>query len=65
MGEVVLALFILVYFLPIVVAGFSKHPHGGGIFVVNVFLGWTLLGWVVALAWACCAPHRSAAESSR
>lgn len=22
------------------------------IFLVNLFLGWTLIGWVVALAWA-------------
>ena len=27
----------------------------GPIAVVNLFLGWTLLGWVVALAWACAA----------
>jgi hypothetical protein len=23
------------------------------IVVLNVFLGWTFLGWVVALVWAC------------
>lgn len=26
------------------------------IFVVNLFLGWTLIGWVVALAWAVTKP---------
>lgn len=41
---------LLIYFLP-TIAG-RKHPHAAGIFVVNLFLGWTLIGWVVALAWA-------------
>jgi hypothetical protein len=41
---------LLIYFLPSI-AG-RKHPHAGGIFVINLFLGWTFLGWVGALAWA-------------
>ncbi|KAA6461294.1 superinfection immunity protein [Acidobacteria bacterium AB60] len=40
------------YFLPTIVAKKRKVQRMGGIVVVNVFLGWTLIGWVVALAWA-------------
>lgn len=41
-----------VYFLPCFVAGQRKIKSSGGVFVVNFFLGWTFIGWVVALAWA-------------
>ena len=29
-----------------------KLLNSGSIFIVNLFLGWTLTGWVGALAWA-------------
>ncbi len=41
------------YFLPTVVAVTRKVTNQGSILVVNFFLGWTFLGWVVALAMAC------------
>jgi hypothetical protein len=28
-----------------------KLLNSGSIFIVNLFLGWTLFGWVGALAW--------------
>ena len=43
----------LLYFLPTVIA--VVHRQGGdavGIFLVNLFLGWTIVGWWVALIWA-------------
>ena len=39
-----------VYFLPTIVAGLREAPNKNSVFVVNLFLGWTLVGWVVALA---------------
>lgn len=51
------AILLLIYFLPSIAA--RNHPHAGGIFVINLFLGWTFLGWVVALAWAMSGPKRS------
>ena len=47
---------ILVYFLPLIIAVGRETTHNIGIFVVNLFLGWTFLGWVGALAWAVTAP---------
>jgi hypothetical protein len=42
----------LFYFLPTFVGFFRKHPNMTPILIVNIFLGWTLVGYVVALAWA-------------
>jgi hypothetical protein len=41
-----------IYFLPTIVARERAHMSAGAVFVVNLFLGWTFLGWVGALAWA-------------
>lgn len=43
---------LAVYFLPTLVAVYRNVPNVGSIVVVNLFLGWTLIGWVVALAMA-------------
>jgi hypothetical protein len=43
---------LLIYFLPTFVAGGRKHREVAPIFLVNLFLGWTLVGWVAALVWA-------------
>ena len=43
---------LAVYFLPVLVASQRKSKRLGGIFVLNFFLGWTVIGWVVALSWA-------------
>jgi hypothetical protein len=40
------------YFLPTLVAGKRKHPNGEAILALNLFLGWTFLGWLAALVWA-------------
>jgi hypothetical protein len=44
--------FLVIYFLPAMVGILRGSIRIGGIIVINLFLGWTLLGWVVALAWA-------------
>ena len=42
----------LVYWLPTIVA-FARGSEGRfAILVVNLLLGWTLLGWIGALVWA-------------
>jgi hypothetical protein len=47
-------LFVLVlYFVPSIVAIARKITHQGSVVVINVFLGWTFIGWVIALAMAC------------
>ena len=46
------ALILGIYFLPDWIAQARGHPNRGSIFVLNLFLGWTFLGWVAALIWA-------------
>jgi len=41
----------VLYFIPSAV-GMNKR-NAKAIFVLNLFLGWTLIGWVIALVWAC------------
>lgn len=43
---------LLVYFFPWAVAWARDHHQIGAIAVLNLFLGWTVLGWVAALVWA-------------
>jgi hypothetical protein len=40
------------YFLPSLVARSRDAANKSSVIVVNLFLGWTFLGWVVALAMA-------------
>ena len=44
---------VLLYFLPIVVAAIRKHNSLLSIIVTNLWLGWTVIGWIIALIWAC------------
>ena len=43
---------VLLYFAPAIIGAMRKVPSLGSVCVVNFFLGWTLIGWVVALAMA-------------
>lgn len=55
-GSIALLLIIAglaVYFLPLAVAQHRRHPQSLAIGVLNIVAGWTLLGWIVALVWAC------------
>lgn len=45
-------IFIGAYFIPSITAVMNKKKNKQSIFIVNLFLGWTVIGWVVALAWA-------------
>jgi hypothetical protein len=42
-----------IHFLPTIVAALRRSRHTMAIFLINLFLGWTVIGWVVALFWAC------------
>jgi hypothetical protein len=44
--------FLCLYFLPSIIALARKVRNTGSVVLINLFLGWTLIGWVVALAMA-------------
>ncbi|MCH7575605.1 MAG: superinfection immunity protein [Candidatus Marinimicrobia bacterium] len=43
---------LIIYFAPAYLAYSKKKRNAGAILALNIFLGWTLLGWVIALVWA-------------
>ena len=43
---------VVAYFIPTIIATQRKVPSSGSVVVVNFFLGWTVIGWIVALAMA-------------
>ena len=51
-----LAFSLALLFLPTLVANSRRHPNTLAIFMVNLFFGWTFIGWVVSLIWACTRP---------
>lgn len=43
---------ICLYLLPAIIANYRKHREKNAIFMINLILGWTFLGWAVALVWS-------------
>ena len=43
---------LVMYFLPSIVALARSKRDLLAIFLLNLFLGWTVIGWVVALVWS-------------
>ncbi len=41
-----------VYFIPTIIAIARRTRSISGIILVNVFTGWTFIGWVIALVWS-------------
>lgn len=42
----------VIYFLPTIIASSRNHRNSATIGVLNFFLGWTMLGWIICLAWS-------------
>jgi hypothetical protein len=55
-GAILFVALIFIYFIPAIAA--HKKPQSGSVLALNFFLGWTFVGWVVALAWALKNPER-------
>ena len=50
-----IALIVLIfslYFLPFLIAALRQHKNTLAIFLLNLALGWTFLGWIVVLIWS-------------
>jgi len=42
----------VMYFLPSIVAIARNKRDTTAILLLNIFLGWSVIGWIVALVWA-------------
>jgi len=59
---VLLIISVLIYFLPSLI---GQHKENSlGIFLLNLLLGWTFLGWVVSLLWAVVSPRKIVHQNS-
>ena len=56
-----------IYFLPalVAVARNVQVNRAFGVLILNLFLGWTLIGWVAALVWAVVEPAAQSKEGFR
>ena len=48
----IIVLIFAAYFLPTLVAFLRQHRNMFAIFLLNLLLGWTALGWVGSLIWS-------------
>jgi len=50
---VVIVVLLFFYFIPWLVSASRHHHNQGGIFLLNLLVGWTFIGWLAALIMAC------------
>lgn len=43
---------ILLYFVPWMIAAYRNHHQRSAIVILNIFLGWSFIGWLIALIWS-------------
>jgi len=55
---------LAIYFLPWIIARNREHTNEAAIFFLNLFLGWSLIGWVVAFVWACTSQAAAPAQET-
>lgn len=42
---------LTIYLIPALLATAKKHKNATAIWILNIFSGWTFIGWVGALVW--------------
>jgi len=53
--SIIFYLFLIsLYCLPTIIAFNKNKKQKLGICTLNLFLGWTFLGWIISLIWAVC-----------
>ena len=52
-GILLAAMAVFIYLLPTYIAIRRRHKRTTAIYILNLFFGWTLLGWVVTFVMAC------------
>jgi uncharacterized membrane protein YqaE (UPF0057 family) len=55
-GLIALLVLLIVYCAPSIVATQRGYHNRQAILVLNLLLGWTVLGWIAALIWALTRP---------
>jgi len=64
MAVVLFLVALPLYLLPAIIAGARNKTSGtAGVVLLNIFFGWTLIGWLAAFIWAC--TGRTVADDQR
>ena len=45
----IVLILITLYFIPSIIAIKKKHKDLSKILMINIFLGWTIVGWIISL----------------
>jgi len=64
-GFILLAALLALYFVPLIVALTRDHHQRLAIGILNLVAGWSVLGWIIALVWACTVVHQAAPPAAR
>jgi hypothetical protein len=51
-ASAILLILGVLYFIPSIQAYSRKHNNSGAVLATNLLLGWTILGWIIAMIWA-------------
>ena len=52
LSAIIIIISLISYFLPTVIAMLRGKSNTFAILLLNLFLGWTFIGWIVALVWS-------------
>lgn len=52
MELIFLLILLAIYLIPLIIAHKRDHEHAAWIALINIFFGWTAIGWIGALIWA-------------
>jgi T4 superinfection immunity protein len=64
LGVIVFAILVVIaviYYVPTIIAYVRRRPDLASIALFNVFLGWTIIGWIIAMVWCFRKPKASGA----
>src|SRR5437870_13496052 len=59
----VVSVFVLMYFVPALIALIARRKNARAVMEFNFLLGWTIIGWVLSLVLACM-PDESKGQGS-
>jgi len=65
MAELIPLFLIIFYIMPFCVAAARAHHSAVPIMLVNLLLGWTVIGWFVAMGWALYGPAQTPQSRAR
>jgi hypothetical protein len=51
-GLILIVIILFAYFVPSIIAMTRHHNNTPAIFLVNLLLGWSVIGWIIAFIWS-------------